>query len=154
MFRVRIERKKYQYSHASKAGMGLQKESRGCRDGGWEIFCLGNGQRKTVNGSALPRFRVKIRVRIKRRIKFRASFAVGLERSSKKKSKDAAAKYFNCIHCTNPHQQLVVRKEWHTAQLHLCTHWHLLPEQNASQVPGALPPAPANAQSAEIRKQR
>lgn len=38
MFRVRAERKKCQYSHGSEARMGLQKESRGCRDGGCEKY--------------------------------------------------------------------------------------------------------------------
>ena len=38
MFRVRVERKKCQYSHGSEAGMGLQKESRGCKDGGCEKY--------------------------------------------------------------------------------------------------------------------
>lgn len=36
MFMVRAERKKCQFSHDSEAGMGLQKESRSCRDGGCE----------------------------------------------------------------------------------------------------------------------
>lgn len=39
MFMVRVERKKCQFSQDSEAGMGLQKESRGCRDGGCEM-CL------------------------------------------------------------------------------------------------------------------
>lgn len=38
MFRVKVERKKCQYSHDSEAGRGLQKESGGCRDVDYEKY--------------------------------------------------------------------------------------------------------------------